>query len=32
LLAFAALMVGLAVLWLALPAPGPTTIDITKLD
>ncbi|WP_433175949.1 acyltransferase family protein [Actinoallomurus sp. CA-150999] len=30
-LAFAALMVGLAVLWSALPAPAPTTIDITKL-
>ncbi|MGH3374024.1 MAG: acyltransferase family protein [Actinoallomurus sp.] len=30
-LAFAALMVGLAVLWLALPAPAPATIDITKL-
>jgi peptidoglycan/LPS O-acetylase OafA/YrhL len=31
LLAFAALMIGLAVLWLALPAPAPTTIDITEL-
>jgi peptidoglycan/LPS O-acetylase OafA/YrhL len=31
LLAFAALMVGLAVLWSALPAPAPTIIDITKL-
>jgi peptidoglycan/LPS O-acetylase OafA/YrhL len=32
LLAFAALMVGLAVLWLVLPAPAPPTIDITELD
>jgi peptidoglycan/LPS O-acetylase OafA/YrhL len=31
LLVFAALMVGLAVLWSALPAPAPTTIDITEL-
>jgi peptidoglycan/LPS O-acetylase OafA/YrhL len=30
-LAFAALMIILAVLWLALPAPAPPTIDITKL-
>jgi peptidoglycan/LPS O-acetylase OafA/YrhL len=30
-LAFVALMVGLAMLWSALPAPAPTTIDITKL-
>lgn len=28
---FAAGMVGLAVLWLALPAPAPATVDITKL-
>ncbi|TDD70319.1 acyltransferase [Actinomadura darangshiensis] len=32
LLAFAALMIGLAVLWLALPAPAPATIDIGELD
>ncbi|GAA4865988.1 acyltransferase family protein [Saccharopolyspora rosea] len=31
LVAFAALMVGLAVLWLALPAPAPT-IDLSTLD
>lgn len=31
LLAFAAVMAGLTVLWLALPAPAPATIDITKL-
>ena len=31
LLAFVALMIGLAVLWAALPAPAPPTIDITKL-
>ncbi|MGH3249414.1 MAG: acyltransferase family protein [Trebonia sp.] len=31
LLAFAALMVGLAVLWMALSAPAPPTIDITQL-
>jgi peptidoglycan/LPS O-acetylase OafA/YrhL len=31
LLAFAALMVGLAVLWSALPAPAPAIIDITQL-
>jgi peptidoglycan/LPS O-acetylase OafA/YrhL len=31
LLAFAALMIGLAVLWLVLPAPAPATIDITRL-
>ncbi|HEY0537510.1 MAG TPA: acyltransferase [Actinoallomurus sp.] len=31
LLAFTALMIGLAVLWLAMPAPAPVTIDITKL-
>jgi peptidoglycan/LPS O-acetylase OafA/YrhL len=30
-LAFVALMIGLAVLWLVLPAPAPATIDITKL-
>jgi peptidoglycan/LPS O-acetylase OafA/YrhL len=30
-LAFAALMIGLAMLWLLLPAPAPITIDITKL-
>jgi peptidoglycan/LPS O-acetylase OafA/YrhL len=30
-LAFAAVMAGLAVLWPALPAPAPPTIDITKL-
>ncbi|KAA5835046.1 acyltransferase [Saccharopolyspora hirsuta] len=29
--AFAGLMVGLAVLWVALPAPASTTIDLTKL-
>jgi peptidoglycan/LPS O-acetylase OafA/YrhL len=31
LLAFTALMIGLAVLWPAMPAPAPVTIDITKL-
>ncbi|MFL6125396.1 acyltransferase family protein [Actinophytocola sp.] len=31
-LAFAAVMVGLAVLWLALPAPAPVTVDITELQ
>jgi peptidoglycan/LPS O-acetylase OafA/YrhL len=31
LLAFAALMIGLAALWIALPAPAPPTIDITQL-
>ncbi|WP_328609731.1 acyltransferase [Amycolatopsis sp. NBC_00345] len=31
LLAFVALMIGLAVLWLALPAPAPVTIDLTRL-
>jgi peptidoglycan/LPS O-acetylase OafA/YrhL len=31
LFAFVAVMIGLAVLWLALPAPAPETIDITKL-
>jgi peptidoglycan/LPS O-acetylase OafA/YrhL len=31
LLAFAALMIGLAALWVALPAPAPPPIDITKL-
>jgi peptidoglycan/LPS O-acetylase OafA/YrhL len=31
LLVFAAVMIGLAVLWLALPAPAPVTIDITGL-
>jgi peptidoglycan/LPS O-acetylase OafA/YrhL len=31
LLAFVVLMVGLAVLWLALPAPAPPAIDITQL-
>jgi peptidoglycan/LPS O-acetylase OafA/YrhL len=30
-LAFGALMVGLAALWCALPAPAPVTIDITEL-
>jgi hypothetical protein len=30
-LVFAAVMIGLAVLWLALPAPAPVTIDITGL-
>ena len=32
LFAFVALMIGLAVLWLALPAPAPATIDITELS
>jgi peptidoglycan/LPS O-acetylase OafA/YrhL len=32
LLAFAALMIGLAVLWLALPAPAPPIVDVTILD
>jgi peptidoglycan/LPS O-acetylase OafA/YrhL len=31
-LAFAAVMIGLAALWLVLPAPAPTTIDVTRLD
>ncbi len=31
LLAFAALMIGLAALWIALPAPAAPTIDITEL-
>ncbi|MEV4315649.1 acyltransferase [Actinocrispum sp. NPDC049592] len=31
LFAFVALMIGLALLWLVLPAPAPATIDITKL-
>jgi peptidoglycan/LPS O-acetylase OafA/YrhL len=31
LVAFGALMIGLAVLWTALPAPAPVTIDITGL-
>lgn len=31
LLAFVALMIGLAALWLTLPAPAPATIDITEL-
>ncbi|MDA3647877.1 acyltransferase [Saccharopolyspora indica] len=31
LLVFAAVMTGLAALWLALPAPAPATIDITEL-
>jgi peptidoglycan/LPS O-acetylase OafA/YrhL len=30
--AFVALMMGLAVLWLAVPAPAPVTIDVTRLD
>ncbi|CAM4189389.1 acyltransferase [Kibdelosporangium persicum] len=30
--AFAAVMAGMAVLWLALPAPAPPTIDITGLN
>ncbi|NKY99246.1 acyltransferase family protein [Nocardiopsis alborubida] len=30
--AFAVLMVGLAVLWLALPAPAPPLVDVTALD
>jgi peptidoglycan/LPS O-acetylase OafA/YrhL len=30
-IAFVAVMIGLAVLWLALPAPAPVTIDITGL-
>lgn len=32
LVAFGALMMGLVVLWLAVPAPAPVTIDITRLD
>ncbi|MDA8369726.1 MAG: acyltransferase [Nocardiopsaceae bacterium] len=32
LFAFAALMIGLAVMWPALPAPDPAVIDITRLD
>lgn len=32
LLAFAAVMVALALLWAALPAPPPATVDVTKLD
>lgn len=31
LLAFAALMLGLAVLWSAVPAPPPVTVDVTRL-
>jgi peptidoglycan/LPS O-acetylase OafA/YrhL len=31
LLAFAALMLGLALLWLVVPAPAPVTIDVTEL-
>ncbi|SEF84564.1 Peptidoglycan/LPS O-acetylase OafA/YrhL, contains acyltransferase and SGNH-hydrolase domains [Saccharopolyspora kobensis] len=31
LLVFAAVMIGLAVLWLVLPAPAPAVIDITRL-
>jgi peptidoglycan/LPS O-acetylase OafA/YrhL len=31
LLAFVLLMVGLAVLWLAVPAPAPVTVDVTEL-
>ena len=31
LLAFTLLMIGLAVLWLAVPAPAPVTIDVTDL-
>lgn len=31
LVAFVALMIGLAVLWLALPAPAASTIDVTRL-
>jgi peptidoglycan/LPS O-acetylase OafA/YrhL len=31
LLAFAALMVGLALLWLFVPTPAPVTIDVTEL-
>jgi peptidoglycan/LPS O-acetylase OafA/YrhL len=29
--AFGALLIGLAVLWTALPAPAPATIDVTRL-
>ncbi len=32
LLAFTVVMIGLAVLWLMMPAPAPQTIDITQLD
>jgi peptidoglycan/LPS O-acetylase OafA/YrhL len=32
LVAFGALTMGLVVLWLAVPAPAPVTIDITRLD
>ena len=32
LLACAAVMVGLALLWVVLPAPPPATVDVTKLD
>jgi putative flippase GtrA len=31
LIAFVALMIGLALLWLVLPAPAPVTVDITGL-
>ena len=31
MLAFAAVMLGLVALWLTLPAPAPTTIDVTQL-
>ncbi|ONI83155.1 acyltransferase [Actinosynnema sp. ALI-1.44] len=31
LFAFVAVMIGLAALWVALPAPDPTTVDVTKL-
>ncbi|MGW9553205.1 acyltransferase family protein [Nocardiopsis sp. NPDC055551] len=32
LVAFAAVMVALALLWVLLPAPPPATVDVTKLD
>jgi peptidoglycan/LPS O-acetylase OafA/YrhL len=32
LLAFTVVMIGLAVLWLMMPAPAPQTIDVTQLD
>ncbi|GAA4943556.1 acyltransferase [Streptomonospora halophila] len=32
LVAFAAAMIGLAVLWAALPAPAPPAVDVTALD